>query len=106
MCGAEPPGRRTRYCSDECRRRMANERKRALSRGRREAGLCIYCGGSATPGRATCAGCRRKYRRRVGRRVSEWRSDGKCVRCGRDRERGYRECAFCIAYRSVWRERE
>jgi len=105
LCGLPIPKGRRKYCSKKCYREHSREYAREWGEKRKAEGLCRYCAKKATPGMATCLACRRKYRKKMKAQIAEWKADRKCVRCGRERAKGYRQCHLCLAYGSMWRGR-
>ena len=91
MCGradAEPGRKHCKACLQHERERNALRRdqtiarRRELRKERSEAGLCLYCGKPATPGKQLCMTCRmrqndsvRKYRiiKKIDREVEKAR---------------------------------
>lgn len=77
---------------------MSRKENRAyyLSRG-----LCPRCGGKAhvQPGRVLCVECQQKHDSDQHNRRAKWREEGRCTRCGRERDDPEKSmCAKCREY--------
>jgi hypothetical protein len=68
---------------------------------RRAAGLCPFCETAPAPGRVLCAGHAQYFRdRRSDKQTSlnRWKREGKCQRCGLEKERQDKTCCdSCLA---------
>jgi hypothetical protein len=87
------------------------QRARRDHRWRNE--ICIDCPeGEAVDG-VRCGPCAAAHARRAGQYLranrKRWTADGRCVRCGRQREPERRRCATClradVAYNAARRQR-
>lgn len=81
------------------------EALRRLRQRRRDAGICITCGGVLDdPGKRTCFECRHKPNAKYMKTLRQKRSKkGRCTRCGREPEPGYALCPECREYIADWR---
>lgn len=69
--------------------------QRDLRQKRKEAGLCIRCGGPLTDIRITCAKCARRENGYVQNIVQKHLADGKC-RCGGSVVQSKHACVRCL----------
>lgn len=85
-CGDRLTGLQTKYCSNSCK--SMYHRKRAKWNGK-----CRMCKGPL--GESTgvrCNDCRQRHNKRERERRKQWKEEGKCTRCGKER------CKGCSSY--------
>lgn len=85
----------------------ASEQAKANRQYYLDRGLCPRCGGKnrVQEGRALCVECQRKHDEDQVSRRKLWREQGRCTRCGAERDGNWIMCAKCRAYMSDLRRR-
>lgn len=97
----KPDGGRYINCV-RCRQRdkaKSRELKRELRIYRINMGLCITCGKRIPMENSkVCGVCAEQESEYKAYRSSQWKEEGKCPRCGRERLEGYLSCEKCHAW--------
>ena len=88
----------------EAKRGSARAKSKRRQKARREAGLCIRCGGRPPVEKGTaCAPCRDKRQAAERQQYAERRDAGLCTRCGGPVFDGLSRCAPCAAIEEAGR---
>lgn len=103
MCGSPLPKGRLKYCAGNCAEQAQRDGWRRHHDRKMAKGECAYCENQPEDGKATCRACLQKYRGNMKQNIAAWRRDKLCVRCGRPRKPGYKQCYLCLNYAAEWR---